>query len=58
MYALAVHGGAGTLSRAQLSGEREQAYRQGLAAALSAGQAVREARTRYEEARKNERYHL
>ena len=43
MYALAVHGGAGTLSRAQLSGEREQAYRQGLAAALSAGQAVLEA---------------
>src|SRR5580700_7008019 len=43
MYALAVHGGAGTLSRAQLSGEREQAYRQGLAAALSAGRAVLEA---------------
>jgi beta-aspartyl-peptidase (threonine type) len=43
MYSLAVHGGAGTLSRAQLSAEREQAYRQGLAAALSAGQAVLEA---------------
>ena len=44
MYSLAVHGGAGALSRAQLSAEREQAYRQGLAAALSAGQAVLEAR--------------
>ena len=43
MYSLAVHGGAGALSRAQLSAEREQAYRQGLAAALSAGQAVLEA---------------
>jgi L-asparaginase / beta-aspartyl-peptidase len=43
MYSLAVHGGAGALSRAQLSAEREQAYRHGLAAALSAGQAVLEA---------------
>jgi L-asparaginase / beta-aspartyl-peptidase len=40
MYALAIHGGAGALPRTQLSGAREQAYRQGLALALSAGQQV------------------
>jgi L-asparaginase / beta-aspartyl-peptidase len=42
-YALAVHGGAGAMSRTHLSAEREQAYRQGLAAALGAAQAVLEA---------------
>ncbi|HEY5019677.1 MAG TPA: isoaspartyl peptidase/L-asparaginase, partial [Steroidobacteraceae bacterium] len=42
MYALAIHGGAGALPRTQLSGGREQAYHQGLAQALSAGQAILE----------------
>ena len=40
MYALAIHGGAGALPRTQLSAERERAYQQGLAQALSAGQAI------------------
>jgi L-asparaginase / beta-aspartyl-peptidase len=40
MYALAIHGGAGALPRTQLSAEREQAYHQSLAQALSAGEAV------------------
>jgi beta-aspartyl-peptidase (threonine type) len=39
-YALAIHGGAGALPRTQLSAERERAYQQGLAQALSAGQAI------------------
>ena len=42
MYALAIHGGAGALPPRQLSSEREQAFHQGLARALSAGQAVLE----------------
>jgi len=37
MYAIAIHGGAGTVPRATLSAEREQCYRAGLAAALDAG---------------------
>jgi beta-aspartyl-peptidase (threonine type) len=42
MYALAIHGGAGALPPRPLSSEREQAFHQGLAQALSAGQAVLE----------------
>jgi L-asparaginase / beta-aspartyl-peptidase len=41
-YAIAIHGGAGAVPRATLSGEREQRYRAGLAAALDAGYAVLE----------------
>ncbi len=37
MFGLAVHGGAGTLPRAQLDPDRERAYRAGLADALQAG---------------------
>jgi L-asparaginase / beta-aspartyl-peptidase len=40
MFGLAIHGGAGTLPRAEMSGERESKYRAGLAAALDAGFAV------------------
>jgi L-asparaginase / beta-aspartyl-peptidase len=40
MYGLAIHGGAGTLPRAEMGGERELSYRAGLAAALDAGFAV------------------
>jgi beta-aspartyl-peptidase (threonine type) len=39
-YALAVHGGAGTVTRALLGTEREAAYRAGLAAACAAGTQV------------------
>jgi L-asparaginase / beta-aspartyl-peptidase len=42
MYAIAIHGGAGTVPRATLSAEREQRYRSGLAAALDAGFALLE----------------
>ena len=42
MYALAIHGGAGTVPRAALSAEREREFRSGLAAALDAGFAVLE----------------
>jgi L-asparaginase / beta-aspartyl-peptidase len=42
MFAIAIHGGAGTVPRATLSAEREQRYRCGLAAALDAGFAVLE----------------
>ena len=42
LYALAIHGGAGTLQRT-LSPEREAEYRHGLAAALNAGQRILEA---------------
>jgi beta-aspartyl-peptidase (threonine type) len=42
MYALAIHGGAGTVPRATLSAEREREFRSGLAAALDAGFAVLE----------------
>ena len=43
MFGLAIHGGAGTLPRAESGGERELGYRAGLAAALDAGYAVLEA---------------
>lgn len=36
-FALAIHGGAGTLSKSLMNAEREQAYRQGLQDALQAG---------------------
>jgi len=39
-YGLALHGGAGTLPRAELSSELERRYRAGLERALSAGDAV------------------
>jgi L-asparaginase / beta-aspartyl-peptidase len=42
MYAIAIHGGAGTVPRATLSAGREQTYRAGLAAALDEGFAVLE----------------
>jgi beta-aspartyl-peptidase (threonine type) len=44
MFGLALHGGAGTLPRAEMSEERELKYRAGLAAALEAGYAVLQAR--------------
>jgi beta-aspartyl-peptidase (threonine type) len=44
MFGLAIHGGAGTLPRAEGGGERELNYRAGLAAALDAGYAVLQAR--------------
>ena len=37
MFGLAIHGGAGTLPRAEMSPEREAEYRAGLDAALAAG---------------------
>jgi beta-aspartyl-peptidase (threonine type) len=40
MFGLAIHGGAGTLPRAEMSAERETDYRAGLSAALAAGFAV------------------
>jgi beta-aspartyl-peptidase (threonine type) len=43
MFGLAIHGGAGTLPRAEMSAEREVEYRAGLAAALAAGYEVLEA---------------
>jgi beta-aspartyl-peptidase (threonine type) len=42
MFGLAIHGGAGTLPRAEMSDDREQLYRAGLTAALDAGYAVLE----------------
>jgi beta-aspartyl-peptidase (threonine type) len=44
MFGLAIHGGAGTLPRAEMGGERELQYRNGLAAALEAGYAVLQGR--------------
>ena len=44
MFGLAIHGGAGTLPRAEMSEQRELKYRAGLAAALDAGHAVLQAR--------------
>jgi beta-aspartyl-peptidase (threonine type) len=41
-FGLAIHGGAGTLPRADMSGELEARYRAGLAGALSAGFSVLE----------------
>jgi beta-aspartyl-peptidase (threonine type) len=43
MFGLAIHGGAGTLPRAEGGGEGELKYRAGLAAALDAGYAVLQA---------------
>lgn len=43
MFGLAIHGGAGTLPRAETTGESELKYRAGLAAALDAGFAVLQA---------------
>lgn len=40
MFAIAVHGGAGTLPRAEMSDAMEQRYREGLQAAIDAGAAV------------------
>jgi beta-aspartyl-peptidase (threonine type) len=40
MFGLAIHGGAGTLPRSDMSVDLEQLYRAGLAAALAAGYAV------------------
>ncbi len=42
MLAIAIHGGAGTMPPAELSGDRAAAYRAGLGAALDAGYAVLE----------------
>ncbi len=39
-YAIAIHGGAGTITRASMTPEREKAYRAKLAEALEAGKAV------------------
>lgn len=44
MYGLAIHGGAGTLPRAEAGGDKELPYRAGLAAALDAGYAVLQGR--------------
>jgi beta-aspartyl-peptidase (threonine type) len=43
MFGLAIHGGAGTLPRAEMSGGKELNYRAGLAAAIEAGYAVLQA---------------
>jgi len=40
MFAIALHGGAGTLPRAEMTAERESAYRAGLGAALDCGYAL------------------
>lgn len=42
MFGLALHGGAGSLPRADMSGDQEQRYRASLGVALSAGYAVLE----------------
>ncbi len=42
MFGLALHGGAGTLPRSEMSAEQEARYRSGLAHALAAGYAVLE----------------
>jgi beta-aspartyl-peptidase (threonine type) len=42
MFAIAIHGGAGTLPRADMTAERERSYRDGLAAALGMGTALLE----------------
>jgi beta-aspartyl-peptidase (threonine type) len=43
VFALAIHGGAGTLPRAEISAERRRQYHDGLNAALQAGYAVLQA---------------
>lgn len=40
MFGIAIHGGAGTLPRAQMNAELERKYRDGLAAAIEAGAAI------------------
>jgi beta-aspartyl-peptidase (threonine type) len=40
MFAIAIHGGAGTLSRSDMSAEQEKGYHAGLSDALDAGYAV------------------
>jgi len=40
MFGIAIHGGAGTLPRAEMTAERENAYRAGLEAALEVGYAL------------------
>src|SRR5580698_2572172 len=40
MFGMAIHGGAGTLPRAEMSGEAERKYRAGLSEAIDAGYAV------------------
>jgi L-asparaginase / beta-aspartyl-peptidase len=42
MYALAIHGGAGTLPRQEMNAEQESAYRAALSAALAAGGTILE----------------
>ena len=42
MFGIAIHGGAGTLPRAEIPAEREQQYRLGLAEALDAGRSLLE----------------
>jgi beta-aspartyl-peptidase (threonine type) len=42
MFGLAIHGGAGTLPRAEINDERERLYRAGLSEALESGYAVLE----------------
>src|ERR1700683_5465508 len=44
MFGLAIHGGAGTLPRTKMGGEKEPKFRAGLAAALDAGYAVLQGR--------------
>ena len=39
-YGIAIHGGAGTISRSLLTPEKEKAYRQGLSDALTAGENI------------------
>src|SRR5450432_1061219 len=40
MFGMAIHGGAGTLPRAEMTGEAERRYRAGLQEAIDAGYAV------------------
>ncbi len=40
MFAIAIHGGAGTLAGSKTSPEHDRAYREGLDAALDAGYSV------------------
>ena len=40
MFALAIHGGAGTLARDQMTAAQEREYLDGLGAALDAGHAL------------------
>jgi len=42
MFGIAIHGGAGTLPRAEMTAEREQQYRDGLAVALRIGASILE----------------